>query len=165
MGQTVNVRVFYTLVDDLAEGNKKIIFTIPSGLELESVCSATEQLGTITEYTTVEPNGVFYLRLKVNNSGVYTVGAAIEYNGTTVPIGSAPFTARPIYLELADKWLENRINNSVDVLAAPNTPVSLYVGDNTTPVTATTKLNGRATISYNPPVDAVFVMFSRSGLL
>lgn len=156
VGQTVNVRVFYTLVDDLAEGNKKIIFTIPSGLELESVCSATEQLGTITEYTTVEPNGVFYLRLKVNNSGVYTVGAAIEYNGTTVPIGSAPFTARPIYLELADKWLENRINNSVDVLAAPNTPVSLYVGDNTTPVTATTKLNGRATISYNLPVDAVF---------
>ena len=154
-GVPFNVRVLYSLTGD-PSGGATVKISLPDGATLvnisndSAIISVAPVDNTITLSIT-EQQGAFYLYgVTLSDPCVCSISASVTSEGVTAPLGSIALEAQTLVLTPAEIWLPEK-TSSVNINCAPNTDVSLYVGNSTTSITATANARGRATITYTLP--------------
>ena len=154
VGTEFTVRINYQMCAGCTADT--VEFNVPAGLTVLSVASANETYTTETPIVPVAADaktGVLSLRLRAEQAGRYTVGAAVVSGGIRVPLGSASFRAEELILELAETLVPDR-DVAVTVYAAPNTEVTLRAGTGE-PIRVKTNANGAYRGSVRLPEGAV----------
>ena len=157
--QTFNVSVYY----GFAEGKSgKISLLLPDNMSLRYVCTETESLkdsdytvsgNTITINKTLQ-EGMLYLGLSCEKTGVYSFSAVATADGITAPIGSKTLTVHDYEIRPAAGDLYSLTGNKVTVYAAPYSGVTLLLDGNQVGTGNTNGL-GNATFTYNLPADTL----------
>lgn len=107
-----------------------VTFTVPDGLTVTSVSSATRSYGadfTIHPVGADQTSGILYLGLRAAKPGSYSVGAAATSGTVTVPMGSAAFRVDELVMELRHTLIRSR-NVEITLYGAPNKTLYIQAG-------------------------------------
>ncbi len=155
VGSEISFRLNYRMAAD--HPASALTINVPKGLTVTSVVSARKDYGKTVNITSLDQNdknsGVFFVTVKATEAGSYNLSAAVTSGGVKVPLGSAGFDAFALKLTVPARVITAK-NFSATVIAAPETKVTLQVGDGKAVVWTTNK-KGYATGLLNLPAATV----------
>ena len=160
VGQSFRTRIYYSFAD---AQNGVITAVLPKGAELDMLYSQSKVLKKDTDYTidgdviTIpvdKSEGLLYMMLRFTEAGEQSISVSGTVKRVTAPLGSVTFEVQGLFLEPASQILTTRTGNIVNITAAPDTNVELFL-DDVSVASGTTRKSGTLRLTYDLPADAL----------